>query len=366
MEYRVLTVPSPLSGEVKLRVISSGKVTLPAIDPREAGKAKMQLPDNFFEGDVLEIKAWDRYEEEICTWTWPIHYADEYTKELLAKINTSGKASVHQVGDKVILSAGDVAVSFSRTDGLITKVKNNKGIVSLNNGPVPAGMKARLKEVKFRQENENAVFTAYYLGAVDSIRWKMTPAGLLNMHAITLNRGARGMGFDEAAFEDKITNFGFTFSCPEEKVEGMEWFGRGTYRVWRNRIRGANYGVWDKDYNNTITGADFENMVYQEFKGYHGNMYWSALKTSESPFTVYSAGDGVFMRVFTPAEPIDNKTNWHANPEFPEGDISFLYEIPAIRCFKPVSQQGPKSQPSNIRIKSGDEGVHMDLWFDFR
>ncbi len=94
-------------------------------------------------------------------------------------------------------------------------------------------------------------------------------------------------------------------------------------------------------------------------------MYWSTLKTTESPFTIYSESDGIFMRVFTPAEPIDNKTNWSANPVFPEGDLSFLYEIPAIRCFKPVSQQGPKSQPSNIRIKEGDEGVKMNLWFDF-
>ena len=167
-------------------------------------------------------------------------------------------------------------------------------------------------------------------------------------------------------FEDEISNFEFTFSYTEEKVKGMEWFGRGPYRVWKNRIRGANYGIWNKAYNNTITGADFENMVYPEFKGYHGNMYWSTIQTSESSFTVYSASDGVFLRVFTTAEPVDNKTNWQANPDFPEGDISFLYEIPAMRCFKPISQQGPKSQPSNIRIKAGDEGVHMDLWFDFK
>jgi hypothetical protein len=146
----------------------------------------------------------------------------------------------------------------------------------------------------------------------------------------------------------------------------MDWFGRGPYRVWKNRIRGANYGVWNKEYNNTITGADFANLIYPEFKVYHGNMYWSTLNTSESPFTVYCASDGIFMRVFTPEEPRDNYTNWSANPKFPEGDISFLYEIPGMRCFKPISQQGPKSQPSNIRIKQGDEGVHMNLWFDFR
>lgn len=366
MKYRVLTAPSPLNKGAKQEVIASGIVALPAIEPHEAGKAKMDVPVNFFEGDILEIKAWNRYDEEICTWTWPVHYAGVYTGQQLAQVNQTGKASVLQEGDRVILTAQDVTVSFNKHNGLITEVKNSNGIVSFNNGPLPVGMKARVKEVASRQESDKAVFTAFYLGAVDSIRWEMTPEGLLHMHAVTLNNARAGVGFDEAVFEDEISNFGFTFSYPEEKVKGMEWFGRGPYRVWKNRIRGANFGIWNKAYNNTITGADFENMVYPEFKGYHGNMYWSTLQTSESPFTVYSASDGIFMRVFTPAEPVDNKTNWQANPDFPEGDISFLYEIPAMRCFKPISQQGPKSQPSNIRIKVGDEGVHMDLWFDFK
>ena len=364
MRYRVLTAPSPLKSGQTI-TIASGNVSLPAIDPREAGRARMQVPGNFFDGDILEITAWDQHDNEICTWTWPIHYAGEYTQKQLKNVAQTGQASVKQDGSKVTLSAKDLTVTFDTISGYITSINNSKGAVSFNNGPIPVGMKARVKDVKFRQEGANAVFTAYYLGAVDSIRWTMTPSGLLQMYAVTLNKANPGVGFDEAVFEDNINNFGFTFSYPEEKVKSMDWFGRGPYRVWKNRIRGANYGVWGKDYNNTMTGADFSNLVYPEFKGFHGNMYWSTLNTDELPLTVYSASDGIFMRVFTPAEPTDNITNWSANPEFPEGDISFLYEIPAIRCFKPASQQGPKSQPSNIRIKKGDEGVHMDLWFDF-
>lgn len=53
-------------------------------------------------------------------------------------------------------------------------------------------------------------------------------------------------------------------------------------------------------------------------------------------------------------------------PAFPEGDLSFLLDIPAICSFKPIEQQGPNSQPGNIRIKSGDEGLHLNLMFDFR
>jgi hypothetical protein len=364
MTYRVLTAPSPLSPHEQ-EVIASGSVSLPAIDPHEAGKARLQMPAGFFDGDLLEIDAWDGRGNKICTWTWPIRYAGEYTRRQLAATVRQGETSVERQGDRVSLSAQGVTVTFDTTTGRIAGVKNRQGVVSFNNGPIPVGMKARIKDTKIRREGHNAVFTAYYLGAVDSIRWEMTPAGLIRMYAVTLNKANPGEGFDEAVFEDNIPNFGFTFSYPEEKVEGMRWFGRGPYRVWRNRIRGANHGIWQKDYNNTVTGADYANLVYPEFKGYHGNIYWSTLNTAEGPLTVYSGSDGVFMRVFTPEEPRDNKTNWRANPTFPEGDISFLYEIPAMRSFKPVSQHGPKSQPSNIRIKKGDEGVHIELWFDF-
>jgi hypothetical protein len=366
MAYKIFTAPSPLkSGQT--REIASGAITLPPIEPREAGTARMQLPDNFFDGDILEIKAWDRHGKEICTWTRPIRYAAEYARQQLQHVPAGEEtAIVKQEGNHITLSAGSLSVTFDTVDGLINNIKNADGEISFGNGPIPVGMKAKIKDVKFRQEGRDAVFTAYYSGAVDSIRWTMTPAGLLQMYAVTLSKANPGVGFDEAVFENNISNFGFTFSYPEEKVKSMEWFGRGPYRVWKNRIRGANYGLWSKDYNNTITGADFSNLVYPEFKGHHANIYWSTLHTGESPFTVYCACDGVFMRVFTPAEPERNISGWPANPEFPQGDISFLYEIPGMRSFKPIPQHGPKSQPSNIRIKKGDEGVHMDLWFDFR
>ena len=42
------------------------------------------------------------------------------------------------------------------------------------------------------------------------------------------------------------------------------------------------------------------------------------------------------------------------------------FDIPGIRCFKPISQHGPQSQPGIIRIKKGDEGLRLNLMFDFR
>ncbi|MBQ5351206.1 MAG: beta-galactosidase, partial [Bacteroidaceae bacterium] len=146
-----------------------------------------------------------------------------------------------------------------------------------------------------------------------------------------------------------------------------KWMGRGPYRVWKNRIRGHNIGLWHKDYNNTITGETKKGKLeYPEFKGYHANIYWATLESDTTPMTVFSETDGVFFRVFTPQEPEGRAGGKNTMPSFPEGDISFLLDIPAIQSFKPVSQHGPKSQPGNIRIKQGDEGLKLKLWFKFK
>ena len=95
-------------------------------------------------------------------------------------------------------------------------------------------------------------------------------------------------------------------------------------------------------------------------------MRWLTLHTREQDFTVHTASDGLFVRLYTPEQPADNKSGIEAYPDFPAGDLSFLYEIPAMRSFKPLSEHGPSGQAGHIRIKKGDDGIKMDLEFDFR
>ena len=109
-----------------------------------------------------------------------------------------------------------------------------------------------------------------------------------------------------------------------------------------------------------------DHLIYPEFKGYHANVYWATLESDRVPFTVYSESDGLFFRVFTPLEPVHRRNGENTMWEFPEGDISFLYDIPAMRSGKSIPELGPHSQPSSIRIKKGDDGFKMKLWFDFR
>ncbi|MDR2131316.1 MAG: hypothetical protein LBP56_09185 [Odoribacteraceae bacterium] len=360
--YTLYRVHAPRQGG-KQEVTGSGEVPLPALAPGERGKMHVPLPGNFFQSDLLELTAYDPFGREICTWSWPISYAGAYTSRHLPAARGEAPGHYREERDRVILSANHVEVTFDKGTGMLTHVTRAGERLSFGNGPVAVGMNALFQHASGRQEGEEAVFTARYAGAIDSIEWRMTPGGLLKMRAVFLNRASGGAGFDAALTEENIYNFGLSFDYPEERVKGMTWYGRGPYRVWKNRIKGARPGRWTKEYNNTMTGASFENLVYPEFKGYHANIYWATLETSESDFTVMSESDGLFLRLYTPAEPVVSRDR--ALPPFPPGDISFLYDIPGMRCFKPLSQHGPSAQPGSVRVKKGDEGISMVLWFDF-
>lgn len=370
MTYKVLACDIPLLGTAEPgKVIASGEVKLPAIAPGETGTARFALPASFHEGDVLELEAFGKDGRSICTWSYPIRLVKPYFDRKMASAPlapASRQATARQIDGTIELKSETVSITFDAATGLIRQVKAGETEIPFKDGPVAVGMKMRYEPSLsyVRQTNHGAVYCAKYKGAADSIVWRLTDEGLLYMDAVLLNRASGGGGFDDAFMDTRVFNLGLTFSYPEANCSGMKWLGRGPYRVWKNRIPGTNYGIWQKDYNNTITGESFENLVYPEFKGYHSNLYWATLESDATPFTVYSRNDGIFFRVFTPEEPAGRLRN--TMPAFPGGDLSFLLDIPAICSFKPIEQQGPNSQPGNIRIKSGDEGLRIQLMFDFR
>ncbi len=373
MTYRLHSTPSPLQqGESTL--LAEGSVELPALAPGETGKARMKLPKNFFQGDVLELEAFDRTGKSICNWTWTLKYADEYfaaqteaakSASGISATASSSAATIDQTDERTTLSASGISATFSNKDGNLLEVKSGDKVIPLNNGPLPVGIKADFVEASSRMEGSDALFTAKFRGGVNAITWRMTPDGLLNMDALLL-QSTNGNGYKGAFFEKNIKFLGLTFDFPEQEVSGMRWLGKGPYRVWKNRLPGANYGIWQKAYNNTITGESYDALTYPEFKGYHANLYWATLQSERTPFTVYSETDGVYLRLFTPEEPAMRRDGKNTMEPFPAGDLSFLLEIPGIQSFKSLSDQGPHSHPSQIRIKPGDDGLHIKLWFDFR
>jgi hypothetical protein len=103
-------------------------------------------------------------------------------------------------------------------------------------------------------------------------------------------------------------------------------------------MRGVTFNVWQKDYNNTITGQSL--WQYPEFKGYYSNVHWAVMQTTEGQITVVSEDEKLFLRLFTPPSPSDPRNTIVA---YPKGDVSFLDGIPAVgNKFQSAANEGPE------------------------
>ncbi len=342
-------------GSSKETVVGSGIVKSPDAVPGETAMIFIDCTEALQSADVFQFTALDPNGYELYSWSWPIVQPEEMAAGFLKDVQAeNSEINIQESGKELTVAVSGIQVVFSKKDGKLVSVKNSKGNISLNGGPVSIGEKSEAKETFWKtDENGNFVFEILNSGYPEKVTWRFEKSGLLYLEASQL-RGGSNLDFA-----------GISFNYPEEKCTGIKWLGRGPYRVWKNRMKGSNFGVWEKAYNNTITGESFNELIYPEFKGYHGNLYWATLETTESDFTVVSETPNLYFQLFTPAKPQNVAGGTY--PLFPEGDLSFLYEIPAIGTkFKQADQLGPKSRKGVFGGHSGDEFYPIKLWFDFR
>jgi hypothetical protein len=236
---------------------------------------------------------------------------------------------------------------FDKLTGLLQKVVNPSGVVSLSNGPMLAGVKTTLKTWTAKEINGEWVINVDYEGD-GSLNAKWTFAAGKPVE-LTYSYSQTG-DFDYT---------GITFYYPEEKLTGMKWLGRGPYRVWKNRLKGQEFGVWEKTYNNTITGETWD---FPEFKGYHAEVNWVSIQNKESEFTIYTGDKNTHFQILKPAREKDALSNNNVEPAFPDGKIGFMNNISAIGTkFQSAKQMGPQSQKAHLN----GEKITGTLWFDF-
>lgn len=334
--YKLAQMQSP-SGDRQVES-REGKIQAPDVQPGNKGILTIDLPADWENYDVLYVTAKDPYNREIFTWSWPISRPADFVSKILKK---DGKQSVNmeETDTYYHVSANGVNLSFDKKNGTLYEVKNQKGIIPFKNGPTLSDGKALFKEIKFEKEGETLVITSEFEkkgSEFKEVKWTVFPSGWLQMD----------IQYFPSDYDSDL--IGVNFSFPEELVTGVQWLGDGPYRVWKNRMQGNKLGVWEKKYNNTLTGhPGFE---YPEFKGYHSRLYWAKILTKEQAFTVISGTEDVFLRLFTPQSP---KDPYNTAPAFPEGDISFMQGIPPI---------GTKSQKPENMGPSGRKNMYFDYW----
>jgi hypothetical protein len=238
----------------------------------------------------------------------------------------------------------DLSFNWDKTTGFLTGIKNKDQVISFMHGPVPATGSAVFQELKNYTDEGNHIIECIYKGDLRKVKWTILSYGWLKLEVLY-----------KAPYENKF--MGISFDYPENKVRGVRWMGYGPYRVWKNRMKGNTLNVWEKAYNNTITG---ESWQYPEFKGYHRNFNWATIQSKEQDFTIVCPDEDVFLRLFTPEKPA-GAGNDNTSPEFPTGNISFLHGINPIGTkFSKPERLGPMSQPNMFLYEK-----YLTLYFNF-
>jgi len=344
--WKLMQFPGPYDANSSQPEVKSGTVAAPDVKPGARGTVLIPLPENWQSYQALSLTATDPHGQEVFTWTWPIRSAAALAETLVNK--GIGKASGKEEKESLVLSAGDVTVRFDKKTGLLQGVTSGSAGISFGNGPVLASGKATFQQFRHRREGNDYVVEAVYTGDLKKVTWRMQGNGLLRLdYAYRPDTGS-------------YPYLGISFDYPENKVKGARFLGRGPYRVWKNRLQGPQLGVWEKTYNNTVTG---ESWTYPEFKGYHADFQWVLMQNEELPFRIMSGTDGLFLRLYTPEKP-KGAQNENTSPPFPSGNLSFLHGISAIGTkFSTAESSGPQGQPN--RIDTQTPLFQGTLFFDF-
>lgn len=331
----------------------SGTAIAPYIQPGAKGVLQLPLPADWKDYDVLFVTVKDRYQRELFTWSFPISSPKTTGARMIVK-EGAGTVTASEKDSMLTVAANDVTIVLNKNSGLLLSVKNGRGELPFNNGPVLQEGVNNFKNFKHYKEGNSLVLESTFnqKESYNTVKWIIYPSGWIKLE----------VNYFPSAY---FTNFaGINFSFPEKEIQSVTYMGNGPYRVWKNRMKGNRFGVWTKNYNNTETGE--APWVYPEFKGYHSNFYGGYFFTKGNQFTVVAEDEGMFLRLFTPAWKTDQ---WHNyEPLFPSGDISFMQGISSI---------GSKTQRNETTGPMGDKNIfydyekdpsralHINLYFNF-
>lgn len=333
----------------------AGIIPTPAVKPGARGSIHIALPEDWKEFDVLLVTVKNKKGDTVITKSYRLQ-SPAAVADALALGGGSEQPAYTETDSLFIVKANGVTVHIHRRTGLLVEVKNQKGQrIPFGNGPVIEEGSNNFGSFTVTREQDRLIIRSSFDKKTNynTLEWIIYASGIIRM---TVN-------YFPAAYFTSLA--GVNFSYPEQRIRSITYQGDGPYRVWKNRMKGNQFGVWTKEYNSTETGE--APWIYPEFKGYYSNMYWCTIKGDDHAFMVTTPTEGLFLRLLTPAWKTDQ---WHNyEPVFPSGDISFMQGISSI---------GTKTQRNETTGPMGQKNIFYDyekdlsralnivLYFNFR
>jgi hypothetical protein len=273
-------------------VIKEGMAANPDVAPGATGTLALDLPEDYRSADALALKVCDSSGREIWTWVWPLQPFRAAADGLVA---SAPAVKTEERGDEMRSSAAGMEMRIVKATGQLRGMSVNGKPFSLTSLQAPQA------------------------------RWTMMTNGWIKLD-YAVDAEAIGQGAIP----------GVAFDYPEEKMRGKTWLGEGPYRVWRNRLLGGTFGVWETPFNTTDTGS--KGWAYPEFSGYFAGVRWMKLATTEGTLTLVVPDAGAFVRVGTPA--CQKACRF---PDLPAGNLAVVWDVPAIgNKFAAAAQTGPQ------------------------
>ena len=324
-----------------VNVLSEGAIEAPDIPPGQSGRLKISAAASR-NADALALRVEDPTGRELWTWVWPLRTGDDYR---LTQEPATHHAVPVETNGVIRISTGGLTASFSRATGLLLGLQRGDQVFSLTNGPRLAVGQATLRRIDFNDDGPDAFVSAKYDGDLKSIDWRVNGNGWINCDYTYTAEGTNDF-------------IGMLFDYPEALVRHKRWLGDGPYRVWQNRLQGVTLGVWENDYNNTMTG--WHDWIYPEFKGCFAGVRWLQLDTAEGRITVLNQNAVPFLQVLTPEFP-PRKLAGKTVPPLPDCGLAFLDAIPPMgNKFRDARATGPHGQPF---VAHGEYSGSLSFYF---
>jgi hypothetical protein len=330
-----------------LAAVDSGAFAGPHIAPAASGTLKLSLPGDWARYDALRVAATDPHGREIYTWTWPLQSPATFRQRITSRTGSrQDRITAGVAATQLNVTNGARVYRFDLTNGRLLGITVATAPIAFTDGPRPAAGTWTITNVSHGFADADYVVTMNNVtDAADGFQWRVRADGWVNLRYRYTLTGTQQW-------------FGVTFDYPETNVTAMRWLGQGPYRVWKNRLPGQEVAVHYKTANHTDTGKQWS---YPEFRGYHGQLHWAQLETTQQPITLVTPTPDLFLQVLTP--PVAQAKRPSVSPQFPAGNLSLLHAINAIgnKFAAPgVETTGPQSaMPLATGLYTGE----VDLYF---
>ncbi len=305
--------------------IAQGVVKTPSIPPQ--AKGVLAIPLKAAGADVLELVAKDPHGTEIMRWSWALKPEAD-----IAHIPAEPKLLK---GEQWKVAVGKNEWRFDPKTGQLLSVLQNGAPTGFANGPVlhAANSKSALPFARTWTASANQTGSQVVIDANASdgsrFSWTFQPNG-----SVTLD-------YRFAEITDKLSYCAVGFDLDEGAVRSKTWLGDGPYRIWNNRRKGPQFGLWENSYNDGCAGSAWS---LPEFKGVFGNVDWMRLNLASGAQLLVDTPRGSDLGVLRPANGNDPKNAIWAYP--PTGGLFLFHQVPSVGTkFKSAEQLGPQGEP---------------------